>query len=203
MPDHGNQFLERMLVAIGGARRRHLSRFRHPAARRRRHLGRRLCLRCIRPPRTHQPGLRCAEAESMRKPMIRLSFRTPLMLAASYALFAAAPPGWFLAGSAPRSYETGVDQTVTYAGMPSAVLKSVSPVPPQGFGTMMQTIQAGDYRGKRIRFSAEVKSDSVADWAGLWMRVDEGKQVTAFDNMQHRPIKGSTNWNPYTVVLDV
>src|SRR5581483_1220046 len=148
-------------------------------------------------------GLRCAEAESMRKPMIRLSFRTPLMLAASYALFAAAPPGWFLAGSAPRSYETGVDQTVTYAGMPSAVLKSVSPVPPQGFGTMMQTIQAGDYRGKRIRFSAEVKSDSVADWAGLWMRVDEGKQVTAFDNMQHRPIKGSTNWNPYTVVLDV
>ena len=135
--------------------------------------------------------------------MISFSLRVPLVLAVSYSLFAAAPPGWFLAGSAPQSYETGVDRTVTYSGLPSAYLKSVSSVPPRGFGTVMQSLQANDYRGKRIRFSAQVRSDSVADWAGLWMRVDEGKQVSAFDNMQRRPIQGSANWTPYAVVLDV
>lgn len=132
-----------------------------------------------------------------------ISLRTPLVVAISYSLFAAAPPGWYLAGSAPRSYDSGVDQTVTYGGLPSAFLKSISPVPPQGFGTLMQSIQPGEYKNKRIRFSAQVRSDGVADWAGLWMRVDEGKQASAFDNMQRRPIQGTTNWTPYAVVLDV
>lgn len=135
--------------------------------------------------------------------MSAFSWRVPLALAVSYSLFAAAPPGWFMAGSAPRSYETGIDRAVTYSGPPSAYLKSVSQVPPQGFGTLMQSLQAGDYKGKRVRFSAQVKSESVTEWAGLWMRVDEGKQVSAFDNMQRRPIRGTTNWTPYAVVLDV
>lgn len=131
------------------------------------------------------------------------SWRLLLVLAVSYSLFAAAPPGWFLAGSAPRSYETGVDRAVTYGGLPSAYLKSMSQVPPQGFGTIMQSFQASEHRGKRVRFSAQVKSDSVTEWAGLWMRVDEGKQASAFDNMQRRPIQGTTNWTLYAVVLDV
>jgi len=135
--------------------------------------------------------------------MTLLSLRMPLVLAASFSLFAAAPPGWLLAGSAPQSYETGVDRAVTYTGLPSAYLKAKSSVKPQGFGTMMQSLQASDYKGKRIRFSAQVKSDSVVDWAGLWMRVDEGNQVSAFDNMQRRPIQGTADWTPYSVVLDV
>jgi len=35
------------------------------------------------------------------------------------------------------------------------------------------------------------------------MRVDRGANSIAFDNMQNRPIKGSTTWTPYDVVLDV
>lgn len=135
--------------------------------------------------------------------MIRFALPVSLVLALSYSLLAGPPPGWFLAGSSPRSYDTGVDQTVTYAGLPSAYLKSKSAVPPQGFGTVMQGLQATDYRSKRIRFSAQVKSDSVVEWAGLWMRVDEGRQAVAFDNMQQRPIQGTRDWSPYAVVLDV
>ena len=56
-------------------------------------------------------------------------------------------------------------------------------------------------------FSAFVKSDSVQDWAGLWMRVDKGSDATAkvlsFDNMQDRPIKRTTGWRNYEGVLDV
>ena len=135
--------------------------------------------------------------------MSRFAVRLLLIASLSFALFAAAPPGWFLAGSAPQSYDTGVDRTVTYAGLPSAYLKSKSQPKNDGFGTLMQSLQASDFKGKRIRFSAQVRSDSVAEWSGLWMRVDEGRTQTAFDNMQRRPIKGTTDWAPYAVVLDV
>jgi hypothetical protein len=64
---------------------------------------------------------------------------------------------------------------------------------------------AAQYVGKRVRLSAWVKSAGVSRWSGLWMRVD-GPQRTpslAFDNMQNRAIKGTTEWQKYEVVLDV
>ena len=35
------------------------------------------------------------------------------------------------------------------------------------------------------------------------MRVDKGSAVVSFDNMADRPIKGTTAWQNYEVVLDV
>lgn len=36
------------------------------------------------------------------------------------------------------------------------------------------------------------------------MRVDDAQeQVLQFDNMNNRPIQGTTGWNPYSVVLDI
>jgi len=32
--------------------------------------------------------------------------------------------------------------------------------------------KADDYRNKRMRLSAAVKSEGIEDWAGLWMRID-------------------------------
>ncbi len=53
-----------------------------------------------------------------------------------------------------------------------------------------------------------MKSENVSDWAGLWMRIDgsatdPAKKTLAFDNMMDRPIKGTTGWQSYEVVLDV
>jgi len=70
----------------------------------------------------------------------------------------------------------------------------------------MQSIDARDYAGKRMRLSAWVKASDVKHWAGLWMRVDgtDAKAGSlAFDNMQNRPIKGTLDWARYDVVLDV
>ena len=114
-----------------------------------------------------------------------------------------APKGWFLAGSSPKDYKTSVDTNMTRSGKTSACLKSVVATP-AGFGTMMQTIKADSYRGKRVRMSGYVRSDGVTDWAGLWMRVDGPKgEPMAFDNMQNRAIKGTGDWSKYDVVLDV
>src|SRR5271167_1537397 len=67
----------------------------------------------------------------------------------------------------------------------------------------MPSFRAANYVGKRNRFSAFVKSDGVQSWSGLWMRVDKGQDMVAFDNMVDRPIKGTTGWQKYEVVLDV
>lgn len=68
---------------------------------------------------------------------------------------------------------------------------------------MIQNFSANQYRGKRIRFSALAKTDDVEGWGGLWMRVDDiSKPTSSFDDMSDRPIKGTTVWTPYSVVLD-
>ena len=113
------------------------------------------------------------------------------------------PDGWIRAGSAPADYAMGADQSVFHAGKASGYLKS-KVVKPAGFGTLMQQCKADQFHGKRVRLSAWVKSDSVVSWAGLWMRVDgpEAKML-AFDNMESRPIKGTSGWTQYRIVLDV
>ncbi|MGO9324197.1 MAG: hypothetical protein ACLP07_06510 [Terracidiphilus sp.] len=113
-----------------------------------------------------------------------------------------APAGWFLAGSKPTNYLTGVDKIMTRNGLPSAYLESIVPAT-DGFGTLMQEIKASDYVGKRVRLRAWVKSQDVSDWAGVWMRVDKDKTMVAFDNMQNRAIKGTEAWKQFDVVLDV
>ena len=125
-----------------------------------------------------------------------------LVHAQSAAAVSRAPKGWFMAGSKPANYQTGVDQTVVENGLPSAFLKSAVPAT-GGFGTLMQSISASDYAGKRVRLRAWVRSQEVSDWAGVWMRVDKGSASVAFDNMQNRPIKGSQSWETCDVVLDV
>jgi hypothetical protein len=110
---------------------------------------------------------------------------------------------WFMAGSEPRDYELGIDTNAARNGKNSGYLKAKGDQP-RGFGTMMQMFKANDYLNKRMHFSAYVKSEGIEAWAGLWMRIDGPEQrLLGFDNMQNRPIKGTTDWQKYDVVLDV
>lgn len=129
----------------------------------------------------------------------------PMMIVVVGCVLAAradAPHGWFLAGSKPSEFEAGVDPGHAYQSHRSAYLRSKQ-LSVDGFGTLMQQFTAEQYLGKRVRLSGLVRSQEVAKWAGLWVRVDSGKDVVAFDNMQNRPIKGTTEWHRYEVVLEV
>lgn len=113
-----------------------------------------------------------------------------------------APGAFFLVGMDPKSYEMGEETAAPHPDLETRYLKSVAT--PKGFGTMMANLPAADYRGKRCKLTAQVKAENVADWAGLWMRVDgPDNKPLAFDNMQDRPIKGSHDWKNISVVLDV
>jgi len=119
------------------------------------------------------------------------------------------PSGWFRAGDHPEQYEMGIDAGGGRTGKASATIKGKG-TSPAGFGTLMQTIEAAEYKGKRVRLSGWVKAAGIAQWAGLWMRVDGSaspgashRPTLAFDNMQDRPIKGTSAWTRHEIVLDV
>lgn len=112
--------------------------------------------------------------------------------------------GWLETGTAPEKYEYGLDQRNFFSGTKSAFLKSRDVEVEGDYAVVMQQFRAADYLGKRIRFSGFVKASGVKGWGGLWMRIDSTSANTLkLDNMQNRAIKGSSDWNYYSIVLDV
>ncbi|MGI8855721.1 MAG: hypothetical protein ACR2JW_08220 [Thermomicrobiales bacterium] len=121
--------------------------------------------------------------------------------------FSAGAIGWGLWGNNPGDYAIGSDPQATPRGTAAAFLRSNVP-DPQGFGMLARAFTAAPYRGTRLRMRALVKTDAVENWAGIWMRVDGPDTPTtqrslSFDNMQNRPIKGTSDWARYEIVLTV
>ena len=114
------------------------------------------------------------------------------------------PEGWFPAGNHPADYEMAVDPAAGRTGG-AAYIKAKSATPtPNGFGTIMQDFAADAYRGKRLRLTGYVRTADITGWVGLWMRIDgPNSEPLGFDNMQTRPVKGTQNWQQYSIVLDV
>jgi RNA polymerase sigma factor (sigma-70 family) len=117
-----------------------------------------------------------------------------------------APAGWSKNGAKAESYTVGVDSIETWGGMPSAYVESLTPAVDGGFGGMMQSTSAENYAGKRIRLSGWIKTKDANEGGGhLWLRVDgqeRGRSLT-LDNMNNRPVKGTTDWQEASIVLDV
>jgi hypothetical protein len=109
---------------------------------------------------------------------------------------------WIIRGSAVTEYRIGLDRSVSHGGSSSGHVTARTNTP-DGYGTLMQSIRADNFRGKRVRFSAFVKSRSITGGAGLWMRVDGNGGIMAFDNMMNRSLSGTTDWTRVSVVLDV
>lgn len=110
--------------------------------------------------------------------------------------------GWFLAGSNPESYEIGVVKNNERGGN-VAFMKSID-TKIKGFGTIMQNFVPEKFLEKKVKLTCYIKSNDVKKWAGMWMRIDgSDKKTLGFDNMQNRPIKGTTNWTKYEIILKV
>ena len=125
--------------------------------------------------------------------------------------FAQHPYDWHKAGSNTRDYEVGQDQEQTSGEKTrwtsALYIKSLTSSP-SGFGTLIQKIDAEDYRGERVRMTAYVKTRNIhGDGVGMWMRVDAKgsgqSRVLSFYNMCDRPITGTTEWQKYEIVLDI
>ena len=109
--------------------------------------------------------------------------------------------GWLFSESVPQNYDSGTIHVDGVAGK-CAFIKALTSTP-SGNATLRQEIAADNYRGQRLRLSAQIKTDN-AGRALLWMRVDGPKmKMLYFYGMEDRPISGTTQWKRYDVVLDV
>jgi hypothetical protein len=111
---------------------------------------------------------------------------------------------WLLGGSTPELYATS-SQLDGEGRLIRRLFRADDAGQAEGFGTLMQDFDAAPYRSKRVRFSANVRTEGLQGWAGLWMRVDppDNRPPLAFDNMQDRRLRGTLPEKRYEVVLDV
>jgi len=75
----------------------------------------------------------------------------------------------------------------------------------KGWGTIMKNISSKPFKGKKIKFTASVKTEDIKGWVGLWMRVADTKtnEIYAYENMVSHAIKNTQDWRDYSIVLDV
>jgi len=114
------------------------------------------------------------------------------------------PKGWYKAGASPNEYEMGIDSGSGQSGGNAATIKSKKDKA-NSWATLMQDFNPGKYLGKKIKMSAYMKSKDVKTKAAFWLRVDQSgsRSAMAFDNMLNRPIKGTTDWTKYEIILPV
>lgn len=113
------------------------------------------------------------------------------------------PAGWYPTGGNPKDYEMRADEAVRRGGKASATVRSKDPSE-NGAASMAQSVRADDYRGKRVRLTGYVKAQDIAEYSGLWLRVDGPDMLgQGFDNMYDRPVKATVDWTKCELVLDV
>ncbi len=112
------------------------------------------------------------------------------------------PRGWKGGSPNERAYASGIDRAVVHGGRASALVRMTGarPLDP---GTLVQSVRAEPYRGRRIRFSGFIRTEGANGGAGLWMRVDGTDAILAYDNMSSRRIRWTRDWQEAEIVLDV
>ena len=109
------------------------------------------------------------------------------------------PKGW-KATSSPDIY-FGTDTTESHSGIASAIIQRIGTnMSPNGM--LIQHIVADNYRGKRIKMSAYVKSLQV-DKGYLYMTVNGVDTAIAFANTWEQRVESSNDWMRFQIVLDV
>jgi hypothetical protein len=127
--------------------------------------------------------------------------------------------GWnWWGGFHGKDYEYGISDDVHYHGHkclfirslqvdppptpPFPLLPTVMPHPPTA--SLSQTFNADQYRGKRMKFAALIKSEAPEGSAALTMNVNGiCYQILVYDHMFGRNISGITDWKEVEVVNDV
>jgi hypothetical protein len=132
---------------------------------------------------------------------IKVAATLVFALALSNARGQALPEGWRASGATPKEYKMTRTAQARYKGEFGASIVHESGSG-QGFGTIMQAVNAAPFRGQRVALKAWIRTDD-AESAQMWLRIDGASQVISMDNMDDRPIKGTMPWKEYEIVMSV
>lgn len=118
------------------------------------------------------------------------------------------PRGWAVAASG----YSGLIVAATPASQKRGVVLQRDGKPPgASFGNLTRTFSAVPFRGKKLRFRAQVRFEHIGqspfpghNQAHLWMRIDRADRAgpSFFDNMEDRPITANS-WRSYEIVAPV
>ena len=122
------------------------------------------------------------------------------------ALRLEAPSGWVLGGANLAAYIGGLDREQKHLGKPVFWLQNS--VTENGHATLLQTLNARDYRTKRLCFSGWMRTENVNGVASMFMRADDDKgRYVALRTLEHLKAKGALrgteDWSQRAIVLDI
>jgi hypothetical protein len=107
------------------------------------------------------------------------------------------PGGW--SGGPPGTISA--DDKIVHGGRLSARIQRQADSP-DDFSTLTNDIQM-DFAGATIELRGFLRTEAVSGFVGLWMREDGETPSLAFDNMESRQLKGTTEWKEYSITLPV
>lgn len=118
------------------------------------------------------------------------------------------PPGWFPTGfTDTRRYRIGLDPMAPGCALIECVVGRQIDLGSERFACLMQSIEAGNYRGTTVSLTASIRAED-ANVGTIWMRIDrEPGSTLRFDNMLQRSVDGAiygtSGWIERSIVLDV
>jgi hypothetical protein len=110
-------------------------------------------------------------------------------------------PGWKIHSVNSGSLSRRIVEGGAHGGRAFLEITSAPEARPSEF-VIVQDLAAGPYRGKRVRFRAYLKTKGLADPAYLALRSDSDTGTRYVGTKGQGP-KGTTDWGPQEVVLDM
>ncbi|HEX8228700.1 MAG TPA: hypothetical protein VF826_05225 [Chloroflexia bacterium] len=128
---------------------------------------------------------------------------TPTVVVPGTLIVEMASNNWLLRGDGRYAFEMRSDRSETYSGNPSAYL-TLLPSNSSGDAFMLKMVNKPELAGKRVRFSAYVKAEGVAEHAELWLATSHYMpKFGRFDGNLNREITGTREWERYEITQDV
>ena len=113
------------------------------------------------------------------------------------------PEGWVaIQHAGAESYDFALDSGQKRSGTQSMRIKQIGPEP---YGTIAQVLDGGRYAGRTVRLSAWIRTESIPDGrntgAALVLTAMRGGAILAHDFMARDRVRGTTDWQRYTIQL--
>jgi hypothetical protein len=101
-------------------------------------------------------------------------------------------------------YTAAVDDGTRRNGGPAALLLRSPTTNPTVESRASRRVDIAQFRGKRVRFSASIKSNDLSNWGGLILYTyDDAGRIYAVDDTVGRGITHTTDWKKMEIVSDI
>jgi hypothetical protein len=118
------------------------------------------------------------------------------------------PSTWHRTGMDPTAYRWSRDESVVHAGGPTMRFEQVpGRASIDSWAGTIASVPADGYRGLRVRFRADVRTENAPVGASLWLRLDDAPshstEICNMINPVDGRLKGTNDFTTIACVLDV